>query len=146
MDGRLDRGDEDGWGAVKGRRRIELRMFTDGTFFDSWGFCSWGFPGGLVVKNPPSMQEMQETPGFNPWVRKIPLEEGMATCSSILAWRIPWTEEPGGLHCTGSQSQTRLSDLARTHVSVPVSGTVWIVGAKGNLVEGQAFGVAAGGH
>ena len=31
-----------------------------------------------------------------------PLEEGMATCSSILAWRIPWTEEPGGLQSTGS--------------------------------------------
>ena len=32
------------------------------------------------------------------WVRKIPLEEGMAIHSCILAWRIPWTEEPGGLH------------------------------------------------
>ena len=32
-----------------------------------------------------------------------PLEEGMATYSSILAWRIPWTEEPGGLQCIGSQ-------------------------------------------
>ena len=32
-----------------------------------------------------------------------PLEEGMATNSSILAWRIPWTEEPGGLQSTGSQ-------------------------------------------
>ena len=32
-----------------------------------------------------------------------PLEEGMATHSSILAWRIPWTEEPGGLQSTGSQ-------------------------------------------
>ena len=32
-----------------------------------------------------------------------PLEEGMATHSTILAWRIPWTEEPGGLHSTGSQ-------------------------------------------
>ena len=31
-----------------------------------------------------------------------PLEEGMATCSSILAWEIPWTEEPGGLQPTGS--------------------------------------------
>ena len=39
---------------------------------------------------------MQET-WFNPRVRKIPLEEGRATHSSILAWRIPWTEEPGGL-------------------------------------------------
>ena len=33
--------------------------------------------------------------------REDPLEEGMATHSSILAWRIPWTEEPGGLHSTG---------------------------------------------
>ena len=39
---------------------------------------------------------------FNPWARKIPLEEDMATHSSILAWRIPWTEEPGGLPSTGS--------------------------------------------
>ena len=35
--------------------------------------------------------------GFYPWVRKFPLEEGMETHSSILDWRIPWTEEPGGL-------------------------------------------------
>jgi len=35
--------------------------------------------------------------------RENPLEEGMATCSSILAWRIPWTEEPGGLQFMGSQ-------------------------------------------
>ena len=39
-----------------------------------------------------------------------PLEEGMATRSSILAWRIPWTEETGGLQSMGSQSQTRLMD------------------------------------
>ena len=38
-----------------------------------------------------------------------PQEKGMATHSSILAWRIPWTEEPGGLQSLGSQSQTRLS-------------------------------------
>ena len=42
-------------------------------------------------------------PGFDPWVRKIPLEEGMATHSSLLAWRIPWTKKPGGLQSTGSQ-------------------------------------------
>ena len=40
-----------------------------------------------------------------------PLEKEMATHSSTLAWRIPWTEEPAGLQSTGSQSQTRLSDL-----------------------------------
>ena len=34
----------------------------------------------------------------------------MATHSNILAWRIPWTEEPGGLESTGSQSQTQLTD------------------------------------
>ena len=40
-----------------------------------------------------------------------PLEKGMATHSSILAWRIPWTEEPGRLQSMGSQkSQTQLSD------------------------------------
>ena len=42
--------------------------------------------------------------------REDALEEGMATHSSVLAWRIPWTEEPGGLQSTGPQkSQTRLS-------------------------------------
>ena len=49
-----------------------------------------------MVKNPQLMQEMQETQ-----VRFLgqedPLEEGMATHSNILAWRIPWTEESGGL-------------------------------------------------
>ena len=35
-----------------------------------------------------------------------PLEEEMATCSSVLTWRIPWTEEPGGLQSMGSQSDT----------------------------------------
>ena len=51
------------------------------------------FPGGgSAVKNPPAMQEM--------W---FGLDEGMATLSSILAWRIPWTEEPGGLQSIGSQ-------------------------------------------
>ena len=44
-----------------------------------------------------------EIQGFTPWVRKIPLEEEMATHSSILAWKIPWTEESGGLLSMGSQ-------------------------------------------
>ena len=49
------------------------------------------------------------------WVQSLdqedPLEEGTATHSSILAWRIPWTGEPGRLQSTGWQSQTRLSDF-----------------------------------
>ena len=56
-------------------------------------------PGGSVVKNLPAMQKTQ--------VRSLgwedPLEEEMATYSSILAWEIPWTEEPGGLQSMGSQ-------------------------------------------
>ena len=52
-----------------------------------------------LVKNPPATQET--------WVQflgwKDPLGEGMATLSSILAWRIPWTEEPGELESMGSQ-------------------------------------------
>ena len=59
----------------------------------------WGFPDGSVVKNPPAKQEM--------WVRSLgwedPLEKKMATHSSILAWEILWTEEPGGLQSIGSQ-------------------------------------------
>ena len=53
-----------------------------------------------MVKNPPATWET--------WVQclggEVPLEEGMATHSSILAWRIPWTEEPGGLQSMGSQT------------------------------------------
>ena len=40
---------------------------------------------------------------FNPWVGEDTLEKKMATCSSILAWEIPWTEEPGGLQSMGLQ-------------------------------------------
>ena len=65
------------------------------------------FPGGSTVKNLPAMQETPET-----WVRSLsgedPLEEGMATHSSILACIIPWTGDPGGLQSIGSQSQTQL--------------------------------------
>ena len=55
--------------------------------------CSWASLVAQLVKNLPAMQET--------WVRSLgwedPLEKGKATHSSILAWRIPWTEEPGGL-------------------------------------------------
>ena len=61
-----------------------------------------GFPGGSVVKNPPAVQETQEI-GVRSRGQEDPLEEGTATHSSILAWRIPWTEEPGGLQSMGSQ-------------------------------------------
>ena len=60
-----------------------------------------------MVKNLPAMQEI--------WVQSLgledPLEKGMAAHSNILAWEIPWTEEPGMLQSMGvRESQTRLSD------------------------------------
>ena len=64
-----------------------------------------------MVKNLPAMLETQ--------VRSLgwedPLEEGMATHSSILAWRIPWTEEPGGLQSMGSHMDLR-ADPHQYHV------------------------------
>ena len=60
------------------------------------------FLSGSTVKNQPAMQEFEETQ-FRSLGQEDPLEEGMATHSSILAWIIPWTEEPGGLQSMGSQ-------------------------------------------
>ena len=59
----------------------------------------WAFLVAQTVKNPPAMKETQV------WSlsQEDPLEEEMATHSSILAWRIPWTEESGGLQSMGLQ-------------------------------------------
>ena len=59
-----------------------------------------------MVKNPPAMQEMRVP--FLDW--EDPLEKEIATHSGILAWKIPWTEEPLGLQSMKLKSQTRLSD------------------------------------
>ena len=71
------------------------------------------------VKNLPAMQEMQEM-----WVRSLgwedPLEEGMATHSSILAQRIPWTEEPGGLQSVGG-NKLGMTEHAHIYTSCHVS-------------------------
>ena len=92
-----------------------------------------------MVKNLPPMQEMQET-----WDRSLggedPLEKGMATNSSILAWRIPWTEEPSGLQSMESQrvrhnwacaharththTHTSKNDICEILISVSASGAV----------------------
>ena len=65
----------------------------------SQGKIPWASLVAQTVKNLPAVQET--------WVRSLgwedPLEKEMATHSSILAWRIPWPEEPGGLGSMGSQ-------------------------------------------
>ena len=69
---------------------------------------SLGFLSDSMVKNLLAMQETQDT-----WVQSLgredPLEEGLATHSSILAWRIPWAEEPGGLQSRGSHTHSSAS-------------------------------------
>ena len=69
------------------------------------------FPGGSAVKNLPAMQEPKET-----WVLSLdkedPLEEEVATHSSILVWRVPWTEEPGEPQSIKSHSWTQLKWLS----------------------------------
>ena len=80
------------------------------------------FLAAQMVKNLPAMQET--------WVQSLgwedSLEKRMATHSSILAWRIPWTEEPGGLQSTRSQSDTT-DCLALT---LEAQWTVWTLGPK----------------
>ena len=74
---------------------------------------SLGFPSGSVGKES-AVQEMQEM-----WVQSLnqedPLEEGMATHSTILAWKIPRTEESGGLQSLGLQRSQTQQKLLSTH-------------------------------
>jgi len=75
-----------------------------------------GFHGGSVVNNLPVMQEMRENRVLC-LGQEDPLEEVMAISSSILAWRIPWTEEPGRPQSVGgkvSGTTERLSMHERT--------------------------------
>ena len=75
-----------------------------------------------MVKNPPTMQET--------WVWSLawedPLEEGMTTHSSILAWKSPWTEEPGRLQSMGSQSQKWLSTARHTYTHIHIHICIYI--------------------
>ena len=79
-----------------------MRCGGDKATWDLWSLSLYGDWASLVpqtVKNPPAMWET--------CVRSLgwedPVEEGMATHPSMLAWRIPWTQEPGGLQSMGSQ-------------------------------------------
>ena len=71
-------------------------------------FVCLGFPDGSAVKNLPAMQETWA--GFLGW--KDPLEEEMATHSSILAWRIPWREESRGPQSMGTRPSTHSTACA----------------------------------
>ena len=78
-------------------RKLKSKLNFLGLFLVSLEY--WASLVAQMVKNLPAMQET--------WVRSLdqedPLEKKMSTFSSILAWRIPWTEEPSGLQSIGSQ-------------------------------------------
>ena len=81
-------------------------------------------PDGSVVKNPPAMPEMR----VQSLCWEDPLEDGMATHSSILAWRIPWTEEHGRLQSIGLQRVRHdWSNLARTHIFLYFHFSLWYI-------------------
>ena len=84
---------------------------VENDFIKMKGYLGDSFPGGASGKEPSCpMQERQEMR-----IRSLGQEEGVATCSSILAWRFPWTEESGGLQSIWSQRvRHKWSDLACT--------------------------------
>ena len=110
------------WAAIYGaaQSRTRLRWLSSSNH-------AKGFPGPQRLKRMPAMWET--------WVRSLgwedPLEKEMATHSSILAWRIPWMEEPGGLQSTGSQRVrhdwvTSLSTMLKgQHVQRPCGGRMF---------------------
>ena len=68
-------------------------LFNHSSVIDIWVASKWVSLVAQIVKNPPAMQET--------WVQSLgwedPLEKGMVAHVTIIAWRIPWIEEPGGL-------------------------------------------------
>ena len=88
------------WEAFVGHSQLGLRWYKQAlglpAWFVTWFASTWASLVDQIVKNPPAMQET--------WVWSLgwedPLENEMETHSSILAWSIPWTEEPGWLHST----------------------------------------------
>ena len=96
------------WGVGDGQRRLvccsPCAVKESGMTELNWSL-EMGFPGGSVVKYPPTKQEIQI---WSLGWEDI-LEEEITGYSSILVWKIPWTEEPNGLQSTVSKSRTQLN-------------------------------------
>ena len=99
-------------------------------------YFSWGFPSVSVVKTLPAVQEM----GFQSMGQEDPLEESIATHSSILVWRIPRTEEPGGLQPIGSQRvRCDGSDWACMHSFLLSHSRKWLSQDQNSLLRKVKF-------
>ena len=88
-------------------------------------WTEWSFGASLVAQRLKHLPPMQETRVWS-LGREDPLDKEMATHSSILAWRIPWTEEPGRLQSMWSQSQTRLSNFTSLYLYKFLLVPLWI--------------------
>ena len=87
-----------------------------GVYFYIDVYLNQDFPVAQTVKNLPVMQDTR----VQSLGQEYPLEKGMAIYSSILAWRIPWTEKPGGLQFMGSQRVGPTEQLKHTPQSLPL--------------------------
>ena len=85
-----------------------------------------------MVKNLPAMQE---NPGLI--AKEDPLEKGMTTHSSILAWRIPWTEEPGGLQSMGRKKLDMTEQLTLTlfHINKIKDNIIILIDTENHLIN-----------
>ena len=104
--------------------------------FDSSQHKTQGFPGSTSGKEPICQCRRCKRHGVQSLGQEDTLEKEMATHSSILAWRIPWTEEPGGLQSIGSQNQTqlkRLSTLAHTQHKLQYIFCILALQSQGNI-------------
>ena len=91
--------------------------------------CIWASLVAQMAKNLPAMHKTQvQSLGW-----EDPLEKGMATHSSILAWRIPWTEELGGLQFMGSQESVRHDMHAFINAYMPRHAGYWFPDQGSNL-------------
>ena len=128
-----------------------LYKFKAFSIFTNHLLCTVGFRGGDSGKEPACQCRSRKRFGFSPWVgknpwktftfslrrhrrlrfdpwlRKIPWKRAWRTHTSILAWRILWTEEPGGLQSIGLQSQRRLKQLNRHPPCTKASPMVQLV-------------------
>jgi len=114
---------------------IKINIYT---FIYTYLYILLGFHNGSVVKNLPAIQETQWM-----WISSLsqehPLEEKTATLSSILAWKIPWTEEPGGLQSTGLwgvwhdlATGTHIHILSFIYVNKYIDTNIYILPSKYN--------------
>ena len=82
-------------------QRLNVLMVVNDYSYLFFSFNRWFLNWSIMIKICLQCRRY----GSEPWVRKIPLQKEMATQSNVLAWEIPWTEEPGRLQFTGSQKR-----------------------------------------